>query len=258
MFNSLLICKAEPADIWKEFIARSKHSLVALSCVSKQLETLAKNFAATYRPEGCFGKVQWLSFKGDPSEETFLPLKMIQDFDPKHQLLTFIPETLNNEPLTLTWIDCFVCKSKGTIKSNIKGWHNVDITLGNAKAHWVIISKNISPINIYNVSMDWEVNKKFYKRLEQFKSQGYEIPTLVDAVVSLLMHNLQTGEFVFPNATDKGEKTVIYVQEATLRKNIFKFPLYVGGFDIAGLCIDKTQSFFTDYGFVSAQTSLVI
>lgn len=247
-----------PDDIWKEFIARSKHSLVALSCVSKQLETLTKDFAATYRPEGCFGKIQWLSFGGDPGDESFLPLKMIQDFDPKHQMLTFIPKTINNEPLTLTAIDCLVCKCKGTIKSNIKGWHNIDETLANTHAHWVLISKNILPVEIFKFTMGFEVNKRFNKKLKLFKKQGFEIPSLIDAVVSLLMHNLRTNEFVFPGASNECLKTVTFVQQRILERNIFKFPLYVGGFDKEGLVIDVTHSFFTDYGFASARTSLVI
>lgn len=245
-------------DIWYEVITHSKHSLVALACVNKQLEILAKNFAVTYRPEGCFGKIQWLSFNGDPGDESFLPLKMIQDFDPKHQMLTFIPKTINNEPLTLTAIDCLVCKCKGTVKSNIKGWHNIDETLANTHAHWVLISQNILPVEIFKFTMGFEVNKRFNKKLQLFKKQGFEIPTLIDAVVSLLMHNLKTNEFVFPGASNECLKTVTYVQQKTCVRNMFKFPLYVGGFDKEGLVIDVTHSFFTDYGFASAKTSLAI
>ncbi len=98
-----------PKEIWQEVVSHSKNSLVALGCVNKQLETFTKN----YRPERCFGKVQWLSYNGDPGDEPYLPLKMIQDFDASKQLLTFIPKTLNGKPLTLSSIDEFVSKKKG-------------------------------------------------------------------------------------------------------------------------------------------------
>lgn len=97
-----------PKEIWQEVVNHSKISLVALACVNKEFERLTKN----YRPEGCFGKVQWLSFKGDPGDEPYLPLKMIQDFDSSKQMLTFIPASLNGIYLSLSSIDKFASKLK--------------------------------------------------------------------------------------------------------------------------------------------------
>lgn len=212
-----------PDEMWQEVISHSKHSLVLLSCVSKQFETLNKTFAENYRLKYCFGKVQWLSFGGDPGDEPFLPLKMIQNFDPDHQILTFIPETINNEGLTLSSIDRFVSK----IAKKNTSYHSRSLILvpdsfvSKTKNHWVLLSKNI----LHGAQGNhFDVNKQF------IQNNGFEIPKLIHTVVSVLMHNIKTGEFVYPAGIDGKPSIFTCVQEKR-----GSYQVVVGGFSTFGL-----------------------
>lgn len=212
-----------PQEMWHEIITHSKHSLVALCCVSKQLEILTKAYAKIYRPEGCFGKVQWVSFGGDPGDEPSLPLKMMQDFDPLHQMLTFIPATINNEDVTLSSIDRFVSKIK-KVSTSYQSRSMVLIPDSLSKktiSHWVLLSKNILQGAEGN---HYDVNKQF------INNNGFEIPKLIDTVVSVLMHNLETDEFIFPAGVDGKPSIFTCVQEKR-----GGYQVVVGGFSTFGL-----------------------
>ncbi len=197
-------------DVFNKIMKYEKGGLVAFSCVSKILASMAIEFSKTYRPEGCFGKAQWLSNNGKTEEEPFLPLKMIQEFAPSKYMLTFIPETINGIFLTLYSIDMFVRKLKMSKSSNYEdpltrfGLHK--LPLEKLKAHWVLLSKEIFP-NTLGVE----------KQEKILKQQGFEISNLIDSVVSLLVHN-----FSYPYDNEK--PTYIFVKECWKEKR----PLKIG------------------------------
>jgi len=63
---------------------------------------------------------------------------MFQDFDPSKEILTLIPEMINNEPLTLRSIDILVSKHKKV--TSIYTFPNREslIALENHKSDWSI------------------------------------------------------------------------------------------------------------------------
>lgn len=212
-----------PLEIWKEIVSYSKPHLTLVACVSKQFTILAKD----YPLKGYFGEKEWKSYGGDPGVVFPIPVKMIQDFDPLKQLLTFIPEALNGDLLTLSRIDAFVSKRKGIATSYVSPLSNDNIfdgTVKKYKAHWVMLSKDVLEETRGNYC-------KFQKKL--VKAKGFEIPNLMDAVVSLLMHNLKTGEFVYPNDSEGCRWTLTRVRERSLDD----YPIVVGGFSAKGLSV---------------------
>lgn len=232
-----------PKEVWQKVVDHSKISLIPLAFVSKQFESLTKN----YRPEGCFGKVQWLQYGGDPGIEPPIPLKMILRFDPSKQMLTLIPESINGEPLNLSSIDQFVSKLKkvkSIYRDPLNEFEITDQAVGDFKGHWVLMSKEV---------LSETQNKNTYEQLQLVKEKGFEFPKLIDTVVSALMHNLITGEFVYPANLEDTKWTYTRVQEFnTNGKSII-----VGGFSILGLCVNHSLCFYSSHnpGVACATTS---
>ena len=238
-------------DILYEVLKYSKLSLVAIACVNKQFNALTKKYAENYRPEGCFGRVEWLSFGGDPGIEPHLPLKMIQDFDASKEMLTLIPESINDEPLTLSSIDAFISKHKNSDKSNYTfplSQHGIyDNTVKKFKSHFVILSKDVLLAT---------KNKNFRKQAYAVKKQGFEIPNLIDTVVSLFMHNLKTGEFIYPSycySTGNSQLTYTRVRE----KNKKNYRIIIGAFCAHNLYIGYNITYNASFiGVACARKSI--
>ena len=119
-------------------------------------------------------------------------------------MLTLILENIKEEALTLSSIDRFVsdCKNgKDAFKSNyltpLSDYGIDDNTLKPFKAHWVMLSKDVlGGMDLENGTRD----KTFEIQEERVKKAGFdEIPNLIDVVVSVFLHNLETGEFVYPD-----------------------------------------------------------
>ena len=203
-------------DVFNKMMSYEKGGLVAFSCVNKILASMAIEFAKTYYPEGCFGKAQWLNYNGKTEEEPPLSLRTIQEFDPSKYMLTFIPETINDEPLTLDSIDKFVSTCKKIKTSNYEFALNFfginKVPLEKLKAHFVMLSKEIFPGTL-------EVS--FENQKELLKNKGFEIPNLVDTVVSLLLHNITTD---FRYFNEEHETIFIHVKE----DGRFNCPIIVG------------------------------
>jgi len=228
------------ADIWNEIISYRKQSLVALSCVNIQFNQLAKDYAKNNLPESCFGEKEWKKYGADISIAPAISLKIIQDFDPSKFILTLIPETLNGKPLTLTSIDEFVKSLKKSDKSNYSydptylGISNQ--TAGEHKAHYVMLSKDVLGGDDY----EYGTRKKSFKIQEKLvKEKGFEIPNLIDVVVSLFMHNMNNREvFLYPVGSNVRIALYTRVQE----QNNQGYRIFVGGFSAFGL--------FVNFGYV--------
>ena len=216
-----------PVELFNEILKYSKSNFVAISCATKQFDALIKDYATNYTPVGSFGKAEWLKHKADPGIVFPIPLKMIQDFDPTTEILTFIPRKLNNKRLTLTLFDKFVKKTKNSDKSNYSfsldeyGIPNSSVK----KSHWVRLSQNIVPET---------VTKAYKDKKELLMTQGFEIPSLIDVVVSVFMYNLELSVFIYPI---KPVPIITQVRE----KNSQGLRIYAGGFSAErGLEINVT------------------
>jgi len=220
-----------PQDIWNEVLKHSKSDLVALACASQSLNKLAHDYAKNNQPADCFGAKDWKHFGADVGVAHPIPLKMIQDFDSSKWMLTWIPETINGQELTLSSMDQFVSDFKNgidTFESNYKyplsdlGIH--DKMVKPFKAHWVMLSKDV---------LDGTREQNFATQEKLVKAAGFEIPNLIDAVVSVLLHNLKTGDFIYPDSSNGRHLTSTRVQEQNERG----CQLVVGGFSAFGLFV---------------------
>ena len=220
-----------PQDIWNEFVKHSKSDLVALACASQSLNKLVQDYAKNNPPAECFGAKEWKSFGADVGVVLPVPLKMIQDFDSSKWMLTWIPETINEKELTLSSIDQYVSDSKNgkdAFESNYKYPLSdrgiPDKTVKPFKAHWVMLSKDV---------LDGTRQQNFATQEKLVRKAGFEIPNLIDAVVSILLHNLKTGEFCLPDKSNGHRMTSTRVQE----QNDWGYQIVVGDFSALGLCV---------------------
>ena len=237
-----------PEDIWKEIISFSKDSLTLMSCVDIQLNKLIEDYVKKNPLQGLFGEKEWKYFNGDPGIVSPIPLKMYQDFDASKYMLTFIPETINGETLTLTCIDKFIKKYNNTDESNyrypLSNYFISDETVSKFKAHWVMLSKDV---------LDGTRNKTFEIQKKLVEEKEFEIPNLIDTVVSLLMHKMKTGEFIYPDDSNGHQYTVTRVQE----KNNRGYRIIVGGFSALGLRVDYHGDYDSgNFGAACARKSI--
>ena len=77
------------------------------------------------------------------------------------------------------------------------------------------------------------------------KGKGFEIPDLIDAVVSVLMHNLKTTEMVYPDGLNGHQWAYTRVQE----QSSSGYRIMVGGFSALGLYVDYDDC---DYDIIGA------
>lgn len=242
-----------PQDVWNEVLKHSKSDLVALACASQSLNELTNDYAKNNLPAGRFGAKEWKSFGGDPGIEPAIPLKMYA-FDSSKWMLTFIPETINGEKLTLSSFDRFVSdykNGKNAFKSNYRNpLSNAGIndkTVKPFKAHWVMLSKDVlGGTDLVNGTR----NKGFSTQEKLVKEARFEIPNLIDVVASVLLHNLETGDFVYPGGSDGYQWTFTDVQEQNSRG----YPISVGGFSALGLRFSYCVVY--DFGNVVASCAL--
>lgn len=84
------------------------------------------------------------------------------------------------------------------------------------------------------------------------KAQGFEIPSLIDTVVSLLMHNLKTQEYNYPAGCDSVKWTFTRVKERNRKGN----RVVVGGFSALGLYVTHDGYNYGNFSIACARTSL--
>lgn len=220
-----------PLELFYHVIDFDKFNLILISLLNRKFKELAHAYVKEHPPKHCFGEKEWNLHKGNPGIETRIPFQMYLNFDPSKEILTFIPETINDVELTLTSLDSFVSSLFGleTIyKFPLKSAGILEKNLKKTEAHWVILSKDVLP----------ETRTKTFSELKSiFNAKGFEIPNLVDVVVSLFMHFLQTNEFLYPS-------TFTSVLEA----NDYRCSLVVGNFSPKGLTISNWSQALDNIG----------
>ncbi len=222
-----------PKDVCNEILKHSKSDFVALACVSQSLNHLTNDYAKNNLPAGRFGAKEWKRFGADTGVESAIPLKMY-DFDSSKWLLTFIPETINGKPLTLSSFDRFVSdykNGKDAFKSNYRNRLNGinDKTVKPFKAHWVMLSKDVlGGADLVNGTR----SKNFATQEKLVKEAGFEIPNLIDVVASVILHNEETDEFYLPDGSNGHQMTYTRVLEQNRMGQIV-----VGGFSSLGLMV---------------------
>jgi len=210
---------------------------VALACASQSLNKLVQDYAKDNPPADCFSAKDWKIFGADLMVAHPIPLKMIQDFDSHKWMLTWIPETINGKELTLSSFDQFVSDFKNgkdafksAYKYSLSDAGINDKTVKPFKAHWVMLSRDV---------LDGTRNKHFATQEILVKKSGFEIPQLIDALVSVLLHNLKTADFIYPNDSKDYQRTYTRVQE----QNENGYQIIVGSFSTLGLQADSNYNY---------------
>ena len=182
---------------------------------------------------GAFGKKKWEQYFGDSGIEPILPPN-IQEIlsatcpiypDKKvyeTHLLTLIPQTVNEQPLTLKTLGEFVQKPLQGPATKYSY-----LSLGEYKdppvpaSHWTLLSRDV----ILNSR-----NKRYAAQQELVPQYpGYEIPHILDATVSIFMEHVQSGTRLY---SDKP-----YTYTRCQEKYNASWQLAVGGFAAGGLAV---------------------
>lgn len=227
-----------PIEIFNEILKHSDFDFVTLGCVNRQLEFLTQAFARNNPRENSVGKAEWIKYGGDPGIIPPISLKMYRDFDSNLELLTLIPKTLTNKPLSLSLMKQLSSNRLFLFDDDI-----VDETVGEFKSHFVVLSREV---------LHGTRNKEFSEQQELVHQKGYEVPNLIDAVVSILMNNMITGEFLYPGSLEEGRWTYTRV----LEKNKYGARIIVGGFGDNGLYVDSYEFNFDTVGTAYSKKSI--
>jgi len=81
--------------------------------------------------------------------------------------------------------------------------------------------------------LDGTREQSFATQEKLVKEAGSEIPNLIDAVASVLLHNLKTDDFVYSDSSNGRHWTYTRVQEQSNQG----YQIVVGGFSALGLVV---------------------
>jgi hypothetical protein len=188
-------------------------------------------------PTMAFGKAKWATYFGDIGVEPSLPSNIEQILngpcpiwaDKKvHEThtLTLIPQTVKGNPLNLRLLGDLVCESHlGDLLiysvGNCLGEYNDPSTTA---SHWALMSRDVIPNSRYKSYADHQ------KLVQNYVGYGYQVPTVLDAAVSILMECVSTGTRLY----SANPYTYTRCQEKWNRD----WQLVVGGFSLSGLSVD--------------------
>jgi hypothetical protein len=166
---------------------------------------------------------------GDPGIQPHLPLTLLKGYDKNTHLLTFIPVTIDGQPLTMRSIEILVRNPKngGHATQYRYVWDQIMPTYGdtpNPKAHWLLLKKDLFE---GTRGQSYEVQKGIVE------AQGMEVPELLGKVVSVFMRFVSKGERVYKSG--EGNELWTYTR---VKEKIGENQLVVGGFCAAGLLVD--------------------
>ena len=191
-------------------------------------------------PSIAFGKADWEKYFGDIGMEPPLPAnieKILNEpcsFWPNKKvrethLLVLIPKTVNKKPFTLNYLGELIQKPKSgysTKYSIHSDYAKKAVGKKSYPSHWVLMTRDIIPCSEY---------RGYAKCCELIANHSkktglpYELPHLLDATASILMHYVKTGERLY--GFDPWTNT--YSQDANKDKD----PLIVGSFAPVGLSV---------------------
>ncbi len=184
-----------------------------------------------------FGKIAWAKYFGDIGDEPPLPhdiqtiLQSPCPYWPKNKvqethLLVLVPQTVNGKPLTLKTLGEFIQKPLQGTPTKYQTFDLGDYTdAPAAKSHWALLTRDIIEGS----------RSKSYSNQKALIKAPYEVPTILDATVAILMEHVRTGTRLYSNSP----WTYTRCQE----KYNENWQLVVGGFGVAGLNV-----YFSLYG----------
>jgi NLR family CARD domain-containing protein 3 len=187
-----------------------------------------------------FGKAKWEQYFGDVGIEPLLPPDIEQilnascPFWPgkkvrETHLLTLIPQTVNGQPLTLERLGELVQKPKQGQSTKYQGFSLGEYTdLPASASHWVLFSRDVIP---ESRSKSYADQQALVASHVQKTKTPYQVPTILDAAVSIFMEYVQSGTRLYSDSPG----TFTWCQE----KYDAQWQLLVGGFAPGGLDVNS-------------------
>jgi len=186
--------------------------------------------------ENIFGKAQWLEHFGEIGQEPSLPAHLEKAWRSdcsfwkgkkvhETHVLTLIPVTVNGKPLTLTSLEDLIEHPKKGPATKYTYYNSVvNKQLGEVgikSSYWLLMTKDV---------LEGTRNNSYEDQVKKLKSysQGYEVPLALDSAVSILMHHVSTGKYLF------GQDPLTHTR---CQEVVGKYHVAVGGFAAAGLYI---------------------
>ncbi|MBS0649503.1 MAG: U-box domain-containing protein [Verrucomicrobia bacterium] len=187
-------------------------------------------------PSMAFGKAKWEQYFGDIGVEPPLPPDIEQilnspcPFWPgkkvrETHLLTLIPQTVNGQPLKLESLGELVQKPKQGHPTKYQYFNLGVYTDPPAPAaHWALLSRDVLPGSRSKAYADQQA---LVASFAQNTRTPYQVPTILDAAVSIFMEHVQSGARLY------GDSPWTYTR--CQEKYDANWQLVVGGFAPGGL-----------------------
>jgi hypothetical protein len=190
-----------------------------------------------------FGKAKWERYFGDVGIEPALPDNIVQilkspcPFWPgkkveETHLLTLIPQTVNGKPLTLKSLGKLVEAPKQGHFSQYRAFDLGEYTDPSAPvAHWALLTRDVIPGSRNKPYADQQALVASHAQKTRVP---YQVPTILDAAVSIFMEYVHSGVFLY------GESPWTFTR--CQEKYGANWQLVVGGFAPAGLSFTARAS----------------
>ena len=198
-----------------------------------------------------FGKKEWERYFGDVGIEPPLPANIETilnepcSFWPDKKvkethLLVLIPNTVNGKPFTMNYLRELIQKPKSGHSTRYMVYSDYAKEAVGEKSypsHWLLMTRDIIP-----GSRDKRCKECRDMIANHRDKTGipYELPNLLEATASILMHYVKTGERLY------SDDSWIYTYSQDVDKD--NDPLGVGGFAAGGLFVNRYSCIYLDLG----------
>ena|SRR5271156_4554010 len=237
-----------PTEIVSKIFSSIPRELARWALVSRSWKEWAyeKSFEIREAEEICDEK-QWKKYIGDPGIQPHLPLTLLKDYDKNTHLLTFIPVTIDGQPLTMRSIEILVRNPKngGHATQYRDIWDQIMATYGdtpNPKAHWLLLKKDL---------FEGTRGEAYVVQEGIVEDHGMEVSELLGTIESVFMRFVSKGECVYK--AGEGDELWTYT---CVKEKIRKLQLVVGGFSAAGLAVRNFDYDSVHVGAAGARKSI--
>lgn len=195
-----------PSEIAIEIFSHISSERMTCALVNKKWKNIAYNkLLYPKEEEGIFDEKQWEKYIGKTEPQPHLPLQFSKTFKKEKCLLTFIPETVDGNPLTLNLIEVLVKTPKnGGVPTKFAGIRKFIMkkygTQSCAKGHWLLLTE-IFPESGFIADAKCKIVQKrhtsYDECVEMISSRGFEVPELFGTITSLFMHSVRNGDYFY-------------------------------------------------------------
>jgi len=210
-------------------------------CVCRKWRVVGNDETLKEIRDYAFGATKWKRYFGDVGKEPPFPDKMVGILNSRcpfvdgkrvkeTHLLVLIPQTVNGKFLTLTTFEELVQNPKTGEKTQYRHHNktiNEEYENQYSLSHWCLMTRDVIPKSRGKTYCEQK------DLIASYVHEGkplYTIPTALDAVISILVHYVSTGERLYsdnPETYTRGQETVHSNER----------PMTIGHFDTSGLVV---------------------